>query len=106
MARIVRTALNPVMLTPNSLFKARMLKDTVAIERSKERAVLSTAFFCLPLKNTSILAKPGIKNISVKPSIALMAAKPPETDNTEPTISSSAMIGFAIGIISSLLCSA
>jgi len=59
----------------------------MAIERPKERAVLSRGFICLPLKNTSVQAKPGRKNISIKPSIALMTAKPPEAGSTEPVIS-------------------
>ena len=85
--RIISTALNPVMLTPNSLFKTRILRVTMAMERPKERAVLSRRFICLPLKNTSVQAKPGRKNIKVKPSIALMIDRLSRTGNRKPAIS-------------------
>lgn len=52
-AKIIRTELNPVILTPISLFRVRILSVMTAIERPKERASLSTMFICLPLKNTS-----------------------------------------------------
>jgi len=84
---MTRTALNPVMLIPTSLFKTRILRVTMAMERPKERAVLSTAFICLPLKNTSVQAKPGRKNINIKPSIALMIERLSRTGSRKPAIS-------------------
>jgi len=71
-AAIIRTELNPVILIPISLFRARILSVTVAIDKPKERASLSIIFICLPLKNTSVQAKPGRKNTSTNPNIALM----------------------------------
>ena len=98
---MTRTALNPVMLTPASLSKARILRVTMAMERPKERAVLSTAFICLPLKNTSVQAKPGRKNTSTKPSIALMTPKPPEAGSTDSqsTVYSSPAPVLSMGIL-------
>ena len=88
--RIIRTALNPVMLIPISLFKTRMLRVTMAMERPKERPALSRGFICLPLKNTSVQAKPGRKNIRIKPSIALMMDRLSRTGSKKPAISLSA----------------
>jgi len=59
----------------------------MAMERPKERAVLSRAFICLPLKNTSVQAKPGRKNINIKPSIALMMDRLSRTGSRKPAIS-------------------
>jgi len=98
---MTRTALNPVMLTPASLSKARILRVTIAMERPKERAVLSRRFICLPLKNTSVQAKPGRKNTSAKPSIALMTPKPPEagSTNSQSTVYSSPAPVLSIDIL-------
>ncbi len=75
MVRIISTEFSPVILTPISLFRARILSVTRAIDRPRERASLSTIFTCLPLKKTSVQAKPGRKNTSMKPRAALMMGK-------------------------------
>ena len=56
-----------------SLFKTRMLSVTTAIDKPKERAILSRTFTCL--KKTRVQAKPGIKNTKMKPRIPLMTGK-------------------------------
>ena len=72
-ARIIKTELKPVILTPISLFRARIVSVTTAIDRPKERASLSTIFICRRLKNTSVQANPGRKNTSIKLKITLTA---------------------------------
>ena len=87
MTIIVRTALVPVILIPISLFRAKILSVTVAIDRPKERASLSIMFICLLLKNTIVQAKPGRKNTSMKPKVALMAGTLSRKGRAEPMIS-------------------
>ena len=67
---IIRTELNPVILTPISLFKENMLSVTTAIDSPKERASLSMILICL--KKTSVQAKPGKKKTNINPRSALM----------------------------------
>jgi len=68
---IISRELRPVILTPINTFRTRMLSVTNAMDRPKERAILSMIFTCL--KKTSVQAKPGRKKTSIKPRIALMA---------------------------------
>jgi len=84
---MTRTELNPVILSPISLFKERRLSVTIAIESPKERATLSTIFICL--KKTSVQAKPGRKNTSIIPKSALIMDKDP---NKEKPNSKSSLI--------------
>jgi len=87
MTIIARTALNPIILMPVNLLRARVLSVTVAIDKPKERASLSIIFICLPLKNTSVQAKPGRKNTSMKPRITLMAGKLSRNGMADPMMS-------------------
>ena len=68
-ARITKTELNPVILTPTNRFKERRLSVTTAIDSPRERATLSMTFICL--KKTSVQAKPGRKKTSMNPRSAL-----------------------------------
>jgi hypothetical protein len=56
-----------------SLFKTRMLSVTTAMDKPKERTILSRTSICL--KKTSVQAKPGTKNTKMKPRIPLMTDK-------------------------------
>ena len=67
---IIRRELKPVILIPSSIFSARMLRVTTAMDRPKERAILSMRFIFL--KKTRVQAKPGRKKTSVNPRSALM----------------------------------
>ena len=87
MAIIARTALDPVIFIPISLFRARILSVTAAIDKPKERASLSTRFICLPLKNTSVQAKPGKRNTSMKPRTPLMAGMLSRKGTADPMTS-------------------
>lgn len=73
MTMITRTELNPVILTPISLFKERRLSVTTTMDSPKEKAALSTTFICR--KKTRVQVKPGRKNTITNPSIALMTGK-------------------------------
>jgi len=84
MVRIISTELNPVILTPNNTFRTRILSVTTAMDRPRERAILSITFICLPLKNTSVQAKPGRKKTNVIPSIALRMGKRSSKGKTSP----------------------
>jgi len=66
---IISTELKPVILTPTTIFKARMLSVTMAMESPTDRAILSSMLICR--KKTSDQAKPGKKNISIRARIAL-----------------------------------
>jgi len=66
---ITRAELNPVILTPITIFAKRILRVTIAIDRPKERTTLSITFICR--KKTKVQAKPGRKNTNRNPSIAL-----------------------------------
>lgn len=68
--KIITKALNPVILTPNKTFAKRTLSVTIAIERPKDRAILSITFICL--KKIRVQANPGNKNTNMKPIIALI----------------------------------
>jgi hypothetical protein len=70
---IIRREFKPVMLIPSSTFKARILSVTTAMDKPKERAILSMRFICL--KKTSVQAKPGRKKTMTKPRSALIAGK-------------------------------
>jgi hypothetical protein len=70
---IIRRELAPVIIIPNSTCRTMMLSVTVAIDRPKERAILSTIF--TRLKKTSVQAKPGTKNTMINPRIALMVGR-------------------------------
>ena len=74
MTIIIRREFKPVIIIPASTFRAKMLRVTTAIDRPKERAILSKTFIFL--KKTSVQAKPGSKKTSIKPRMALMAGKP------------------------------
>jgi len=69
-AIIIKTALNPVILSPISMFREMIARVMTAIDNPKERAILSMTFICL--KKTSVQAKPGRKNTNINPSIPLM----------------------------------
>jgi len=56
---IIRIEFNPVILTPISIFREKILSVTTAMDNPKERTILSMTFICLRLKNTSVQAKPG-----------------------------------------------
>jgi hypothetical protein len=66
---IISKELKPVILTPTRTFRARILSVTTAIESPTERTSLSSRLICR--KKTSVQAKPGRKNISTMPRIAL-----------------------------------
>ena len=70
---IMRRELNPVTLIPSSTFRTIMLSETKAIDRPKERTILSMIF--TRLKKTSVQAKPGRKKTSINPRIARMVGK-------------------------------
>jgi hypothetical protein len=70
---IIRRELRPVTLTPSSKFRARMLSVTTAMDKARERTILSMRFICL--KKTSVQAKPGRKKTRINPRNALMMGK-------------------------------
>jgi len=69
MTMIISTELKPVILMPRSLFETMMLSVTTAIDKAKDRAILSRTFICL--KKTSVQIKPGMNNTRMKPRIPL-----------------------------------
>jgi len=82
---IISTELTPVILTPISLFKTKMLRVTRAIDKPTDRAILSAIFICL--KKTSVQAKPGRKNIKMIPRIPLMPGKDSSMEEINPKTS-------------------
>jgi len=70
---IISRELNPVILIPSSTFKARILSVTRAMDKPKERTILSITL--TRLKKISVQAKPGRKKTSINPRIALMKGK-------------------------------
>ena len=66
---IVSRELSPVILIPSSTFRARILSVTKAMDKPKERTILSMTFTCL--KKISVQAKPGRKNTRMNPIVAL-----------------------------------
>ena len=81
---ITRRELTPVMLTASSTLRARRLSVTTAMDRPKERAILSITFICL--KKTSVQAKPGRKKTRTNPRIALITGKRSKKGNTNSNI--------------------
>ena len=79
---IVRTELSPVILSPPSLFAKRRLSVTTTIDNAKDRVTLSKTFICL--KKTRVQAKPGRKNTTMKPSIALITGNRSRNGKTNP----------------------
>lgn len=79
---IIRAELNPVILTPISLFRERRLSVTTAMDRAKERATLST--MVIRLKKTSVQAKPGKKKTNMNPRSALITGKRSRKGKTNP----------------------
>jgi len=82
---IIKTELTAVILIPISLFKAKMLRVTRAIDKPKDRAILSKTFICL--KKTSVQAKPGRKNTKTRPRIPLMPGKDSSMEEINPKAS-------------------
>jgi len=70
---MVRRELVPLILSPNSKCRAIMLSVTTAMDMPKERATLSRIL--KRLKKTNVQAKPGTKNTSINPRIALMVGR-------------------------------
>jgi hypothetical protein len=75
MTAIITSTLNPVTLKLIRRFRASMLRVTRVMDNPIEMASLSMIFICLPLKKISVQAKPGRKNTSNTPKIALTAGK-------------------------------
>jgi len=73
---ITRTELNVVILSPINRFRENMLSVTKAIERPKERMILSMRLICRVLKNTKLQVKPGKKKTNINPRIALTTDTP------------------------------
>ena len=67
--RITSKELRPVIVIPNTICKARRLRATMAIDSPTESPTLSSIF--IPLKKTSVQAKPGRKNTMIIPRSAL-----------------------------------
>lgn len=70
---IIRRELRPVILTLNSRFRARMESVTRAMDKPKERAILSRMFTFL--KKMSVQAKPGSRKTMINPRSALMTGR-------------------------------
>ena len=81
---IISREFNPVILIPSSTFRARILNVTKAMDKPKERTILSITF--TRLKKISVQAKPGIKKTRIKPRIALMAGKRSRKGRTNSNI--------------------
>ena len=79
---IIKAELSPVTLIPNRIFREKRLSATIAMDNPKERATRSITFICL--KKTSVQAKPGRKNTSINPSIALKMGKCPRKGRADP----------------------
>ena len=79
------TELNPVILTPISLFTKKRLSVTTTMDSPKEMTTLSMTFICL--KKTRVQVNPGRKNTKMNPSIALMMDRLSRTGSRKPVIS-------------------
>jgi hypothetical protein len=89
------TELNPVILTPISLFTEKRLSVTITMDNPKERTTISMTF--IRLKKTSVQVNPGKKNTNMNPSIALMMGKRSRMGKANPKSS-------LIGVSQSMLC--
>ena len=93
MTIITRTEFVPEILRPISLFKARRISVTTAIDNPTERTILSMIFS--RSKKTSVQAKPGRKKTSINPSPALIMenrSKKGKVKSTIPLICSSRVV--------------
>ena len=70
---MVRRELVPFILSPNRTCRTIMLSVTAAMDMPKERAILS--MILSRVKKTKVQAKPGTKNTSINPKIALMIGR-------------------------------
>jgi hypothetical protein len=94
---MVRRELVPLILSPNSKCRAIMLSVTTAMDMPKERAILSRIL--KRLKKTNVQAKPGTKNTSINPRIALMVGRRSAQGITE--LSSSMLLYYSIREVTS-----
>ena len=83
MITIARAELNPVILTPTSILRAKILSATTTIDRPKETTILSRTL--MRRKKTSVQAKPGRNKTSTNPSIALRTGTCSRRGKTNPT---------------------